>query len=34
LEFACWTKEFDADEATAAPRTAADRHPRTIGETH
>ena len=34
LEFACWTKEFNADEANASPRTAADRHRRPIGGTH
>jgi catechol 2,3-dioxygenase-like lactoylglutathione lyase family enzyme len=30
LEFACWTKEFNADGATVAPRTAADRHPQVM----
>ena len=34
LEFACWTKEFNADEANASPRTAADRHRRPIVGTH
>jgi catechol 2,3-dioxygenase-like lactoylglutathione lyase family enzyme len=27
LEFACWTKEFTADDAATVPRTAADRRP-------
>lgn len=28
LEFACWIKQFDPDEAKTAPRTGADRRPR------
>jgi catechol 2,3-dioxygenase-like lactoylglutathione lyase family enzyme len=28
LEFACWTRTFPEGDATAVPRTAADRHPR------
>lgn len=31
LEFACWTKDFTARDTAAAPRTAADRHPRPAG---
>ncbi|MGH3726876.1 MAG: VOC family protein [Mycobacterium sp.] len=30
LEFACWTKEFTADDLKVAPKTAAERTPREV----